>query len=87
MYLRKMHAGDFKALLLWKQEKAVNILLPKLHHCAGEIGGIYNGVVCVTFLCVPWIVTGAPWKFLQNRNYRVFFPHLDIFRHVTFFFF
>lgn len=40
-----------------KQGRTVNILLPKLHHSTGEIGGICNAVVCVTFLCVPWIVT------------------------------
>lgn len=79
-----MHAGYFKALLFWKQEKAINILLPKLHHCTGEIGGVCNGVVCVTFLCVPWIVTWAPWKFLQKQKLQWFFPPLfDTFRDFT----
>ena len=63
------------------KRKQVNILLPKLHHCTGEIGGICNGVVCVTFVCVPCVVTWAPWKILKNRNYSVFFSLLfDIFR-------
>lgn len=39
-----------------RSEKAVDILLPKLHHCTGEVGVVYDGVVCVAFLCVPWIV-------------------------------
>lgn len=43
------------------------VLLPELHHCTGEVGGVCDGVVCVTFICVPGIVTRAPWKVLKNR--------------------
>lgn len=42
------------------KSKTINIVLPKLHHCAGEIGSVHNGVVCVTLLCVPRIVARAP---------------------------
>lgn len=45
---------------------ARQILLPKLHDGTGEIGGVYYAVVCITSLCVPWIVTRFPWKLLQR---------------------
>lgn len=54
-YVSGMHAGDI--IYSSAVEKAVNILLPKLHHCTGEVAGIYNGVVCITLVCIPWIVT------------------------------
>lgn len=44
------------------------ILLPKLHDSAGEIGGVYYAVVCITSVCVPWIVTSFPWKLLQKAQ-------------------
>lgn len=47
--------------------KPVDILLPKLHHCTGEVGVVYDGVVCVAFLRVPWVVARAPWKVLQKK--------------------
>lgn len=47
----------FKARLCSQSKsKTINIVLPKLHHCAGEIGSVHNGVVCVTLLCIPGIV-------------------------------
>lgn len=52
--------------------KAINILLPKLHHCTGEICSIYNGVVCITFLCIPLIVTRAPWKILKKTEITIY---------------
>lgn len=74
LYVSRGRMQDTLKLCCWKQEKAVNILLPKLHHCTGEIGGVCDWVVCITFLCVPWIVTRAPWKFLwEKKNYSGFF--------------
>lgn len=45
---------------LGEKRKTVNIVLPKLHHGTGEVGGVPNGVVCVALLCIPRVVARAP---------------------------
>lgn len=63
-----MHAG-FKALLCSQSKsETINIVLPKLHHCTGEVRSVRNGVVCVTLVCIPWVVARAPWQFLKNKH-------------------
>lgn len=37
--------------------REISILLPELHHRTGEVGRVCDGVVCVAFVRVPWIVT------------------------------
>lgn len=51
-----MHAGFQAQLCSQSKRKTINIVLPKLHHGTGEIGGVPDGVVCVTLLCVPRVV-------------------------------
>lgn len=55
-----MHAGFKAQLCSQSKRKTINIVLPKLHHGTGEIRGVPNGVVCVTLLCIPWVVARAP---------------------------
>lgn len=50
------------------KESHDKILLPKLIDSAGEIGGVYYAVVCVTSVCIPCIVTRFPWKLLQRAE-------------------
>lgn len=35
----------------------MHVLLPELHHCTGQVGGVCDAVVGVTSVCVPRVVT------------------------------
>ena len=59
----------------WSESESIqrdNLLLPELHHCAGQIGGVYDAVVGVASICVPRVATAAPRKFLHAETK----PHL-----------
>lgn len=43
-------------------------LLPELHHCAGEVPGVWDAVVGVAVVCVPGIATTLPWQLLKIKE-------------------
>lgn len=53
----------------WRSKQiCVSILLPKLHHCTGEVAGVGDAVVGVTAICVPGIATILPWQVLKIKK-------------------
>lgn len=52
-------------------------LLPELHHCAGEVTGVWDAVVGVAAVCVPGITTTLPWQLLKIKKKKREKNHTD----------